>query len=278
MEALHETLQLRIRLQGRIHEGEAIRKHATNHRSMLCGVLKEEEPHEPGQDHEELGVAILAHSIESWLGETQRLEPRDGEAQSAETRGLDEVTCCDLPTFLVLHEARHEPSVVLEVGTEHLQTPLRLLEVPAQGLESVDDAFGDDVAGIGRVGGIATNLAGPVKDIRSQIRAALPPLVRGRVDVREHRGQLHPRLPALLRHLSKGRLRAAQLPVELDDLQDDTKGLFLDFDQLADIAVLEVSPSVVKPAEQLLDERDLASDPLPQPQCQHVPKLVPHIG
>mmetsp|Transcript_84465 Transcript_84465/g.219901 ORF Transcript_84465/g.219901 Transcript_84465/m.219901 type:complete len:217 (+) Transcript_84465:585-1235(+) len=173
LELKDEHFQLIIRLHvGILPDREIIGKDGGHQCGVFLGALKEQEPHKPRKDHEDLGVAHLTHGLERLLNTSQRLQPSDDAAQRIEWWGPTEVANGDFQTLLIAHEPVNKIAVVPQARVDMLRMMPQLPEELAHLIKGVDDQAGDDVAGIRFVRRCLTDLVGLVEDVNAQILAA----------------------------------------------------------------------------------------------------------
>mmetsp|Transcript_80609 Transcript_80609/g.207479 ORF Transcript_80609/g.207479 Transcript_80609/m.207479 type:complete len:268 (+) Transcript_80609:541-1344(+) len=125
---------------------EPVRQEAPQQLHVLAGLGQEAEPDNPGQDHEELDVAFLAHRLEGRSNSLRHSDGRNHVTDGAKQLFVLHVAGAHLPAFLPVNQTCDQAHVVAEMGVYPREAVLDLSEVLAHGRVGFNDV-GSEEAG-----------------------------------------------------------------------------------------------------------------------------------
>mmetsp|Transcript_22043 Transcript_22043/g.63026 ORF Transcript_22043/g.63026 Transcript_22043/m.63026 type:complete len:297 (+) Transcript_22043:300-1190(+) len=198
---------------------ESVRHQAPDELDGLPRLAEEAEQDDPGEDHEQLRVAIFSHVVEGRCDGAGVLQLRDQVAQRAQDILVVDIARANLPCLLPADESRHQPLVLAQLWVQEVQVVLDLVEVVPELLESVHHIGSQAPGGVkvqarghGRIALLATvqQVDRGVQDADRQVVPALSLEVGHGVQARDARHQ-RPLLSLVGGHLNELLFREFQL-------------------------------------------------------------------
>mmetsp|Transcript_5008 Transcript_5008/g.14730 ORF Transcript_5008/g.14730 Transcript_5008/m.14730 type:complete len:390 (+) Transcript_5008:498-1667(+) len=220
--------------------GDGVGQQAPHQRNVALRTAEGGQHHDPGQGHEQLHIAVLAHGRQDGGGLRRLGNARHKGVEGVAQRAVEEAAP-ELPRFLPIGQALDKAGVVAQARIEMLEGAAA--EVGANGVERVSHLRREGMRGLPLWLAAAGHqgAASRLEDDAAEVAPRLAAHTGGRAEPRQRRRELPPRGSSLGRH-GAVRLHHLQLALALDRLRHGGPRLLLHPHEVEHVAFLEARP------------------------------------